>query len=91
MASLKGYTLKEPPEDPKQQREQNTHQDHTRNGHVKSEILPFHPNITGQVAKPAQFVAGQPDDKPDHYNHDPDNDNVFPNWLHFLTLNGIMP
>lgn len=53
----KSVPLQKPLNQPDEQGQQNTNEQHRRNRKIELEIFTLHADITGQTAQPGQFIA----------------------------------
>jgi hypothetical protein len=59
--------LKESAHQPPHKRDKDTQQDHAGNGKIKPEVSAYDANVSGQVTKPAENIAEQPDESAHDY------------------------
>jgi len=62
---------------PQQQSQHHTDEQHSRNGQVKAEIFALYTNIPRQSAQPRQLVAEEVHDQADQHDEQPAVDNQF--------------
>jgi hypothetical protein len=58
-------------------RQHEAENDHGCNRKIKTEIFLFNPYIPGQAADPVKFIVKKIDQYPHHYDHQPNNNDVF--------------